>query len=208
LRAPEFVYEASWLESPAFRPLSLSLPATSTSPVVRGEPVNAFFDNLLPDSEAIRRRVQQQFKTPSREAFDLLAAVGRDCVGAVQLLPLDEPPADITRIEARPLDDAAVERALIHATAASGCPRLAKDDDFRISIAGAQEKTALLWHEGRWCRPCRHSIFRSHAARSRYSGNRNAWWWNASTASCIHLAPFSYACPRRISARRRSLRRI
>jgi hypothetical protein len=59
---------------------------------------------LLPDSEAIRRRVQQQFKTASREAFDLLAAVGQDCVGAVQLLPLD---------------DAAVERALIHATAAS-----------------------------------------------------------------------------------------
>lgn len=27
------------------------------------------------------------------------------------------------------------------------------DDDFRISIAGAQEKTALLWHEGKWCRP-------------------------------------------------------
>jgi hypothetical protein len=59
---------------------------------------------LLPDSEAIRRRVQQQFKTASWEAFDLLAAVGQDCVGAVQLLPLD---------------DAAVERALIHATAAS-----------------------------------------------------------------------------------------
>jgi hypothetical protein len=73
----------------------------------------------MPDSEAIRRRVQQQFKTASWEAFDLLAAVGRDCVGAVQLLPLDETPADITRIEARPLDDAAVERALIHATAAS-----------------------------------------------------------------------------------------
>lgn len=149
--APEFIYDPAWLESPAFRPLSLSLPATSISPVVRGKQVNAFFDNLLPDSEAIRRRVQQQFKTPSREAFDLLAAVGRDCVGAVQLLPPDEPPADITCIKARPLDDAAVERALIHATAAwSG---QAEDNDFRIAIAGAQEKTALLWHEGRWCRP-------------------------------------------------------
>lgn len=152
-RASEFVYDPAWLESPAFRPLSLSLPATSISPVVRGEQVNAFFDNLLPDSETIRRRVQQQFRTASREAFDLLAAVGRDCVGAVQLLPLNEPPADITRIEARPLDEAAVERALINATAASARLGQAEDDDFRISIAGAQEKTALLWHEGRWCRP-------------------------------------------------------
>lgn len=152
-RAPEFVYDPAWLESPAFRPLSLSLPATSVSPVVRGEKVNAFFDNLLPDSEAIRRRLQQRFKTASREAFDLLAAVGRDCVGAVQLLPLDASPADVTRIEARPLDDAAVERVLINATTASAWPGQAEEDDFRISLAGAQEKTALLWHEGCWCLP-------------------------------------------------------
>ena len=152
-RAAEFVYNPDWLESPAFRPLSLSLPASSVSSVVRGEQVNAYFDNLLPDSEAIRRRLQQRFKTASREAFDLLAEVGRDCVGAVQLLPVGETPADVTRIEARPLDDEAVERALIHATAASAWPAQAEDDDFRISIAGAQEKTALLWHEGRWCRP-------------------------------------------------------
>ncbi|MFX8090481.1 HipA domain-containing protein, partial [Acinetobacter baumannii] len=25
--------------------------------------------------------------------------------------------------------------------------------EFRISIAGAQDKTALLWHDGHWCRP-------------------------------------------------------
>ena len=25
--------------------------------------------------------------------------------------------------------------------------------DFRISIAGAQEKTALLWHQEKWCLP-------------------------------------------------------
>src|SRR5690606_36563494 len=30
---------------------------------------------------------------------------------------------------------------------------LEPDDAFRISVAGAQEKTALLWHEGRWWKP-------------------------------------------------------
>lgn len=30
---------------------------------------------------------------------------------------------------------------------------MARDQDFRISIAGAQEKTALLFHEGEWLRP-------------------------------------------------------
>lgn len=29
---------------------------------------------------------------------------------------------------------------------------IADDDDFRISIAGAQEKSALLWFDGRWCK--------------------------------------------------------
>lgn len=27
------------------------------------------------------------------------------------------------------------------------------DEEFRISLAGAQEKTALLWHDGRWLVP-------------------------------------------------------
>ena len=30
---------------------------------------------------------------------------------------------------------------------------MAEDADFRISIAGAQEKTALLWYQDRWQRP-------------------------------------------------------
>jgi len=30
---------------------------------------------------------------------------------------------------------------------------MSNDDDFRISIAGAQEKMALLWHNNQWQRP-------------------------------------------------------
>jgi serine/threonine protein kinase HipA of HipAB toxin-antitoxin module len=30
---------------------------------------------------------------------------------------------------------------------------LTSDDEFRISVAGAQEKTALLWHDGQWIKP-------------------------------------------------------
>ena len=29
----------------------------------------------------------------------------------------------------------------------------AADGELRLSIAGAQEKTALLWHQNQWCRP-------------------------------------------------------
>src|SRR5688572_19089560 len=102
----EFQYDATWLEAPEARPLSLSLPLTIDRAPLRGGAVEAYFDNLLPDSEAIRRRLQDRFHSESRNAFDLLTAIGRDCVGAVQIFPAGETPADTRRIEATPLNDA------------------------------------------------------------------------------------------------------
>jgi len=150
---PEFAYEPGWLVSPNFRSLSLSLPANPIRPLIRGERVNAFFDNLLPDSEMIRKRVQQKFRTTGSEAFDLLAAIGRDCVGAVLLLPANESPANLATIETQPLDEDDVEKALSSVVTLPGTLGHVDADDLRISIAGAQEKTALLWHQGHWCRP-------------------------------------------------------
>ena len=149
----EFQYAASWTTAPEGRPLSLSLPMTPDNLPLRGELVLNYFDNLLPDSDRIRARLQSRFRTRSREAFDLLEAIGRDCVGAVQLLPEDRAPDDVFRIEAEPLDEAGVERTLTAAVAPASTFGGADDGDFRISIAGAQEKTALTWHGGRWCRP-------------------------------------------------------
>ena len=147
----EFQYDDSWLHAVEARPLSLSLPLPLDDHAVKGPAVEAYFDNLLPDSEPIRRRLQERFHTASRNAFDLLAAIGRDCVGAVQLLPPDAPAPDIRKIDATPLSEAAITRELSAVTSTSS---IAGDDaEFRISIAGAQEKTALLRHHGRWCRP-------------------------------------------------------
>ncbi len=74
-------------------------------------------------------------------------------MGAVQLLPLGEDPAGIDRIESEPLDEAGVERAINSAVTGGRVIGMLEADDFRISIAGAQEKTALLWHAGQWRRP-------------------------------------------------------
>jgi serine/threonine-protein kinase HipA len=147
----EFHYDADWLEAAEARPLSLSLPLTIDRVPHRGAAVESYFDNLLPDSEAIRRRLQERFHATSRHAFDLLAAIGRDCVGAVQLLPSGETPEDIRAIQAVPLRDADIAAELAGVTSPAALTR--EDDEFRISIAGAQEKTALLRHRGRWCRP-------------------------------------------------------
>ncbi len=80
-------YDPSWVESVAGRALSLSLPFTPGNIAHRGEVVANFFDNLLPDSDGIRARIRSKFSTASTGVFDLLTAIGRDCVGAVQLLP-------------------------------------------------------------------------------------------------------------------------
>jgi len=152
----EFQYDQSWLDNRAARrPLSLSLPLPLENAPLRGPIVENYFDNLLPDSDPIRRRLQSRFHTESQDAFDLLTAIGRDCVGALQLLPAGAVPTGVTEIQARPLTDAEIEQKLINAVAPTRFGRTDDDDadDFRISIAGAQEKTAFLLHEGRWCQP-------------------------------------------------------
>ncbi len=149
----EFQYHPDWVASDTGRPLSLSLPFTLDHAPVKGPEVGNYFDNLLPDADAIRRRMQERFHAASRGPFDLLAQVGRDCVGAVQLLPEGEAPADIHTIAATPLTDEDIERDLVEAVSPSTAATRQADDHFRISIAGAQEKTAFLRHQGRWCRP-------------------------------------------------------
>ena len=148
-----FRYEPAWLESPAARVVSLSLPFTPGNTPHKGEVVGAYFENLLPDSAAIRTRLQSKFATASTGAFDLLTAIGRDCVGAVQFLPEGQSPEGFDRIDAEPLSEAGVERAIAAALSGGRVVGQPIEDDFRISIAGAQEKTALLFHGGKWCRP-------------------------------------------------------
>ena len=149
--SPFFRYEREWAQSPHARPLSLSLPLTANLEV-RGQRVDAYFDNLLPDNPAIRSRIRTRFRTASSDAFDLLTAIGRDCVGAVQLLPPNEEPAGWNRIDATALSKSEVEEILAQITSATPL-RPDEQDDFRISITGAQEKTALLGMAGSWFRP-------------------------------------------------------
>ena len=148
-----FDYQPDWLRSPRARSLSLSLPITA-SRRIEGSRVENFFDNLLPDSEAIRRRLRDRFRTDSIAVFQLLEAVGRDCVGAVQLLPAGERPTGLRRIDSTRLQESDVARILRNVTARR--PPGADDGDepeFRLSLAGAQEKTALLRLHGKWHRP-------------------------------------------------------
>lgn len=144
----EMTYAEEWLGSEARRPLSLSLPLSSHKH--SGEAVENFFDNLLPDSQPIRNRIQARFGARTNRSFDLLWHIGRDCVGALQLFPEDSP-MEIRKVEAEPLTEAQIAETLRdYRTMPLG---MGADTEFRISIAGAQEKTALLRVDGKWHRP-------------------------------------------------------
>lgn len=143
-----FEYGEDWLQSELRRPLSLSMPLSQR--VYLGDVVENFFDNLLPDSQPIRSRIQARFSAKSNRCFDLLWHVGRDCVGALQLLPEDAATIDVRKIDAVELTESQIADILRNY---STMPLGMKDDDFRISIAGAQEKTALLRLHDKWLRP-------------------------------------------------------
>ena len=146
-----FCYAERWLSNPLRRPLSLSLPLEQGTAPLTGTRVESFFDNLLPDNLNIRKRISHKFGTGVR-AMDLLEKIGRDCVGAVQLLPTEAEPPNVHHVDAAPLTDEQVAQVLDR-TIAEPSPGISDDDDLRISIAGAQEKTALLWHQNQWCKP-------------------------------------------------------
>ena len=74
--AISFQYHPTWLKWEFSLPISLSLPPRE-QPYV-GAPVLAVFDNLLPDNNAIRRRVAERTHAEGTDAYSLLAAIGRD----------------------------------------------------------------------------------------------------------------------------------
>jgi serine/threonine-protein kinase HipA len=144
-----FHYDESWLGWEHGFPISLSLPLRETP--YTGEAVMAVFDNLLPDNVAVRRRVAERTGAQGSDAYSLLERIGRDCVGAMQFLPDDLAVDAVQPIEGEPIGETEIEQML--ANLAQAPLGIDMEHDFRISVAGAQEKTALLFHDGQWLRP-------------------------------------------------------
>lgn len=142
-----FQYDEEWLQN-GFE-ISRSLPLQEER--YRGEVVSRYFDNLLPDNEEIKKLVATKFGAESIRPFDLLSAIGRDCVGALSFLSKDsEAPTDF-EMNYSPISDLEIEKRL--GSLGSTTPLGMDEEDFRISIAGAQEKTALLNIDGKWYEP-------------------------------------------------------
>lgn len=131
-----FEYGASWLRADDRRSISLSLPLREAPFDDRA--ARAFFGGLLPDDDA-RRRLAKYLHVSARNEFALLAEVGRECAGALSLLPLGESP---------PASDAGSFRVLAAAEWGALLRELPQrpllvGSELRLSLAGAQDKVAV-----------------------------------------------------------------
>ncbi len=153
-RAPDgatsFRYDPDWLSSDKAFPISVSMPLADRT--WSGESVTSYFDGLLPDDRTVREKIAARERAASAGIFDLLAVLGRDCAGALRFVPEGLDPGDPTKMECRPVSDDEIA-ARIAALETMPLGVRVDEDDFRISIAGVQEKTAFLWINDQWQLP-------------------------------------------------------
>jgi serine/threonine-protein kinase HipA len=136
-------------EFPAGTPLlSLSLPLTTEA--YSNNVTRCFLDGLLPEGD-VRRALADDFAVRADDTFALIAALGRDCAGALAIQPeSDPPPPPASVITAEPLTDGQVAELIGNLRTAP----LGAGGRVRISLAGVQEKLLLTrLPDGAWGRP-------------------------------------------------------
>lgn len=144
-----FCYDPAWLTSANALPLSYSMPLREEE--YKGVEVLHYFDNLLPENLKARQQLARTSRADSAGIFDLLRALGKDCVGAFLFLSENDSPPPALTARGTPLDEADIAQIIQELqTFPLG---IHDNTDFRLSLAGVQDKTALLKIGSRWYRP-------------------------------------------------------
>ena len=143
----EFSYDEEYLASSGAYPISLSLP-------LREKPFNSwetrlFFENLLPPV-IVRRRLEKIIHHDADNYFAFLKTLGGDCAGAIAFYPENVDPSgredflrELTEEEANEIFSALPMSPLLQGVV----------ENYRISVAGAQDKLVVRMHDGRIALP-------------------------------------------------------
>lgn len=119
--------------------LSLSLPLRED--IYTNKECQGFFNGLLPESEQVRKTIGKKYGINPKNDFSLLNVIGYDCAGAVSFFE-NEPEIlqEYYEIRGKILSDSDLEKYI------NDLPRkpLATGSDKRLSLAGAQDKTAVI----------------------------------------------------------------
>ena len=144
-----FRYDDEYRSRRDATPLSLSMPVSRSVHAQRA--VVPFLQGLLPDSPGRLDELSREFQTSAANPFRLLAHVGRDVAGAVQILPSGEPASDAgPSFDTDPLSEADVAEIIADLIAHADTWGT-RGSAGRWSLPGAQPKVALFRSvDGAW----------------------------------------------------------
>lgn len=148
-----FDYAASWLESRNCFPLSPQLPL-QPPPVETAEQhsaqVRQFFENLLPEGEALDHAAQAAGTTRSN-LVGLLIAIGKETAGALRVTLAEKGTApQVAADSAHALREITPQQLSERIRGRENQPFSIWDGKVRLSIAGYQDKIAVYERENRW----------------------------------------------------------
>lgn len=129
----------------AKNPLSLSLPIADK--IFRDKECRGYFNGLLPENDNVRVRIAHEYniKNPNND-FEILKAIGHDCPGAISFLSNQSNKylKEYYDIQGRELSDKELEDYINNLPEK---PLGTGAENYRLSLAGAQYKTAIIYVE-------------------------------------------------------------
>ena len=143
-----FTYDEEWVAE-ARSPMSLSLP-------VRPEPYEhdecaPFFEGLLPEGDFLKA-IARTLHVSASNPFQLLTELGGECAGAISIAPAGGPEPGADPRPPRWLSEAELSGLLADLPQRPLIAAIDEVEDgggFRLSLAGAQDKVAVLVEEDR-----------------------------------------------------------
>jgi serine/threonine-protein kinase HipA len=130
-----FEYDPQWLEQPGHYVLAPQFPLVAER--YTGHLVRSFFENLLPEGEALDDIVSA-IHLRGASSFELLGSLGAELPGVLSLLPPEARP--VLAQEYRPLPFEELSRRL---AGRDRTPLLLSNNQATMSLAGAQDKIGL-----------------------------------------------------------------
>ena len=128
-----FEYDPQWLERADSYVLAPQFPLTTQR--FTGHLVRSFFENLLPEGEALDDIISA-IGLRGASSFDLLGHLGRELPGVLSLLPDAAQPEPLQQYRPLPFEE-------LSARLRKHVPLLVSNDQATMSLAGAQEKMGL-----------------------------------------------------------------
>ncbi len=150
--ALSFAYAASYLDNRAAYPLSLSLPLTEGA--YEDARTRPFFENLLQERDGTLRQLLDREGLSRDDVAGILYHLGKDCSGALSVLPEGSPPVKVPGDYAR--DYVTIEPARLNEIVRSlhRRERLPDGTSDPSPLAGVQSKIALtLLPDGNFAEP-------------------------------------------------------